>query len=83
MTRFAGATFGRPNGLALVTFLALGGAALAVAVSPSVAQSTAQRPVYKDRAQPVTGRVEDLLARMTLEEKVAQLVTIWEHKDRV
>jgi beta-glucosidase len=31
------------------------------------------RPLYQDSAQPVEARVQDLLKRMTLEEKVAQL----------
>ena len=29
--------------------------------------------IYKDRSRPVAERVEDLLSRMTLEEKAAQL----------
>lgn len=33
----------------------------------------AQTPVYKDETQPVEVRVNDLLARMTLEEKVGQM----------
>ena len=36
----------------------------------------AQTPVYKDPAQPVTARVEDLLRRMTPEEKFWQLFMI-------
>lgn len=48
-----------------------------------VAAGAAQRPLYKDPAQPVERRVEDLLARMTLEEKVGQIVTIWEHKGKI
>ena len=39
--------------------------------------------LYKDPRQPVDRRVDDLLARMTLEEKVAQLETIWEQKAKV
>ncbi|WP_156359878.1 glycoside hydrolase family 3 N-terminal domain-containing protein [Sphingomonas sp. Leaf10] len=35
---------------------------------------------YKDASQPVAARVEDLLRRMTLEEKVAQMIGIWEKK---
>ena len=41
------------------------------------------RPLYKDPRQPVERRVEDLLGRMTLEEKVAQLLTLWEQKAKV
>jgi beta-glucosidase len=43
----------------------------------------AEKPLYKDASQPVDARVEDLLKRMTLEEKVAQLISIWEHKDLI
>ncbi|HET7606523.1 MAG TPA: glycoside hydrolase family 3 N-terminal domain-containing protein [Sphingomicrobium sp.] len=38
---------------------------------------------YKDPHQPVEKRVDDLLARMTFDEKVAQLETIWEQKAKV
>jgi beta-glucosidase len=38
--------------------------------------SYAQQPAYKDAKQPVAKRVADLLSRMTLEEKVAQLQTM-------
>lgn len=34
-------------------------------------------PRYRDPYQPVEARVDDLLARMTLEEKVAQLGSVW------
>ena len=36
--------------------------------------STPSKLLYKDPSQPVEGRVEDLLARMTLDEKIAQMV---------
>jgi beta-glucosidase len=42
-----------------------------------------EMPIYKDPRQPVEKRVDDLLARMTLDEKVAQLETIWEQKAKV
>jgi beta-glucosidase len=39
--------------------------------------------IYKDASKPVDARVEDLLRRMTLEEKAAQLITLWEQKEKV
>src|SRR5438552_16577070 len=49
----------------------------------SEAQPQPQQPVYKDARQPVERRVEDLLSRMTLDEKVAQLETVWESKAKL
>jgi beta-glucosidase len=60
--------------LALAAFLAS---------STYAAQAPANAPIYKDPRQPVERRVEDLLARMTLDEKVAQLETIWESKAKL
>ena len=40
-------------------------------------------PIYKDSHQPVDRRVDDLIARMTLDEKVAQLETVWEQKAKL
>jgi beta-glucosidase len=65
--------------------LMLGAASLSlVAARPSFAATaqkpTAAKPLYKDAKAPVDARVEDLLARMTLEEKVAQVMTIWQQK---
>jgi beta-glucosidase len=39
--------------------------------------------VYKDPATPVDKRVDDLLARMTLDEKVAQMCCLWEGKNNL
>jgi len=50
---------------------------MAVANHPATAPAV---PLYKDASQPVSVRVEDLLARMTLEEKAAQLISIWQTK---
>lgn len=46
-------------------------------------QQAGERPIYKDAAQPVDARVEDLLKRMTLEEKFAQMIAIWGTKNKV
>jgi beta-glucosidase len=37
-------------------------------------------PLYRDASRPVADRVADLVARMTLEEKVAQLEGIWQRR---
>jgi beta-glucosidase len=60
-------------------------AAISIGLAGAAAISSAQTatPIYKDPRQPVERRVEDLLSRMTLDEKVAQLETIWEQKAKV
>src|SRR3982074_2546990 len=40
-------------------------------------------PVYRDASAPVEQRVEDLLARMTLEEKIAQITAVWNRKQEI
>ncbi len=40
------------------------------------------RPDYRDPALPTPRRVEDLLGRMTLEEKVAQMMCLWSAKSQ-
>ncbi len=50
----------------------------AEAAAKSAAKSNALP--YKDAKAPVDVRVEDLLSRMTLDEKIAQIVTIWDGK---
>jgi beta-glucosidase len=52
-------------------------------VSEHARSEQLQAPIYKDPRQPVEKRVDDLLSRMTLEEKVAQLETIWEDKAKL
>jgi len=62
---------------------ALAGGAIGLAllaVLPARAQDTV---VYRDRSRPVDERVRDLLARMTLDEKVAQTLALWKGKEKI
>lgn len=63
------------------------GASLAVLASalatPAARAAATARPLYKDPTAPIAARVEDLLGRMTLEEKVAQMVGIWLNKEQI
>lgn len=54
---------------------------LAIAVVPNLLAQ--ERLPYQDAKLPVQQRVTDLLKRMTLEEKVAQLEGAWENRDIV
>jgi beta-glucosidase len=65
--------------LALLVFT--GAAPVPHARKPAVAMPA--MPLYKNAAAPIAARVEDLLKRMTLEEKVAQITTIWQNKDAI
>lgn len=40
-------------------------------------------PLYKDASADIDARVDDLVGRMTLDEKIAQIVTIWDDKRAV
>ena len=55
--------------------------------APQAQEQQAQRddanPLYKDASQPIERRVEDLVGRMTLEEKVGQMLSVWLQKDRI
>jgi beta-glucosidase len=46
----------------------------------AASSSFSQAPLYRDSKAPVEQRVSDLLSRMTLEEKVAQLESVWENR---
>jgi beta-glucosidase len=41
------------------------------------------QPAYQDVTVPVEQRVEDLLGRMSLEEKLAQITTVWNRKREI
>lgn len=57
--------------------------AAALAASNVAAQSRTERPIYRDPAAPVEQRVQDLLSRMTLEEKIAQITAVWTKKNEL
>jgi beta-glucosidase len=58
--------------------LAAASSTLARAAAPASA-----KPLYKDPTQSIELRVRDLLSRMTLEEKAAQLIGIWLTKAKI
>src|SRR5690242_21636090 len=51
---------------------------LAIALGPTLLAQ--ERPPYQDPRLPVEQRVTDLLKRMSLEEKIAQLQGVWENR---
>jgi beta-glucosidase len=81
MTKRAATSVRALAALAVAAAAALAGAASSA--QPTAAPSQSQVPLYKDASQPVERRVEDLLSRMTLEEKVAQMVAIWLEKEKI
>jgi beta-glucosidase len=62
---------------------------LTLAVTALLAATTASdaaqpdRPLYKDASAPIDQRVDDLLSRMTQDEKIAQITTLWTKKGDV
>jgi len=54
--------------------------AILAALSLLPSAVVAQRPAYRDASLPMERRVTDLLSRMTLEEKVAQMMCLWDQK---
>ncbi|MBW8881716.1 MAG: glycoside hydrolase family 3 protein, partial [Asticcacaulis sp.] len=57
--------------------------AVGLATADPVVAAQLDQPLYKQASASVAMRVKDLLARMTLEEKVAQMMCIWIGKNRV
>ncbi|MDX3910749.1 MAG: glycoside hydrolase family 3 N-terminal domain-containing protein [Sphingobium sp.] len=66
--------------LGAVSALALLASAPVSSASARSTPAASAKPLYKDAAQPVEARVDDLLSRMTLEEKIAQITTAWDTK---
>jgi beta-glucosidase len=58
-------------------------ATVVAAVLIASGASAQSRPIYKDPAAPVEQRVQDLLSRMTLEEKIAQITAVWSSKNEL
>ncbi len=48
-----------------------------------IAARAADAPLYKDAHAPIDARVNDLLSRMTLQEKIAQISCIWQRKGEI
>jgi beta-glucosidase len=69
--------------VALIALAAIPYANSALAQQARAAKASPSTPIYKQANAPVEARVRDLVARMTLEEKVAQLLTIWDEKAQV
>lgn len=73
----------RMSGLAIMLCAT---ALVAAGSNPHVAYAQNAAPAdaaYKNPKAPIDVRVNDLLARMTLEEKVAQIITIWDNKPEI
>ena len=59
-------------------------AALTLAVAATgAAQARKDTPLYRNPSASIDQRVDDLLARMTQEEKIAQITTVWTRKNEV
>jgi beta-glucosidase len=61
--------------------LRLAAAVVAVAFASSASSSPTPTPLYKVAGAPIPARVADLLSRMTLLEKINQLVQLWDAPD--
>ena len=57
-----------------------GGSLAALAIAQAPAAFAQARPLYKNPRAPIPARVADLLGRMTLAEKIAQLRGVWAGK---
>src|SRR5256884_5119098 len=53
---------------------------VALLAGTASAQARQDRVPYRDPSLPIERRVEDLLGRMTLEEKVGQMLCLWQGK---
>ena len=73
----------RPRWLAATAIIAATGIGTTISAASRSGDKSQATPLYKNAAAPIAARVNDLLARMTLEEKVAQLMTVWQGKTEI
>ena len=69
--------------LALATTALVSPTTVFAQTAPTASSATERPPAsapYRDAALPIDQRVDDLIARMTLDEKVAQIMTVWQEK---
>jgi len=52
-------------------------------LQPQLTAKAAKVPIYRISAARITSRVKDLVARMTLEEKAAQMMCVWQRKAKM
>ncbi len=72
------------SGAATLLFRTVAIATIAMYPVHADAKETAEAgALYKSAEAPVDARVSDLLAKMTLEEKIAQIMTVWDAKAEV
>jgi hypothetical protein len=64
-------------------FVGLLGACSVVRGALANSPNPGEKRMYKDPAAPVAARVEHLLSLMTLEEKVAQMLCLWQTKPKI
>ena len=50
---------------------------------PAQSEARDRAPPYRNPDAPIAQRVDDLLGRMTLEERVGQIITLWASKGDV
>src|SRR5271154_4371250 len=63
--------------------LAAAGMCLLVGAATAKSSPSPKQPLYRNPTAPVEARVNDLLKRMTLEEKVAQMLCVWTGKVQI
>lgn len=67
------------SGMAAIVLTCATPASVPAAARPVAAPA----PLYKNAAAPIPARVDDLLARMTLAEKIAQITAVWDDKVKI